>query len=212
MRSAAAGAAMSGHDVQHDSARALSDAERAAEDLVRVSNSVLDRIAAAMKATYPQHTPCVLRCRVRVHDPTCLMTYLRFRTARFACFLSFPCDNAGAAREDAQLDGRRRSRRRGHDYARAAKARGTVAYGATHSRTAAQSCAFLQGAFQPCRAVLSAAMLCDSVGTVGALARDASLIVHRLCDCRLGKYAWYTDRALARRDTSDDEAHRRYDP
>lgn len=69
MRSAAAGAAMSGHDVQHDSARALSDAERAAEDLVRVSNSVLDRIAAAMKATYPQHTPCVLRCRVRVHDP-----------------------------------------------------------------------------------------------------------------------------------------------
>ena len=64
----------------------------------------------------------------------------------------------------------------------------------------------------PCRAVLSAAMLCDSVGTVGALARDASLIVHRLCDCRLGKYAWYTDRALARRDTSDDEAHRRYDP
>ena len=83
MRSAAAGAPTSGHSVQHDSARALSDAERAAEDLVRVSNSVLDRIAAAMKATVLSITPCVLRCPLCAVMPWPTIAYLSHSHLRF---------------------------------------------------------------------------------------------------------------------------------
>jgi hypothetical protein len=51
------GPSASGHDVQYDYARALSDPRGAAEDMVNVSNSVLDRIAVAIKVDAPACPP-----------------------------------------------------------------------------------------------------------------------------------------------------------